>query len=73
MEQISSSNVTSAEYAPSLIDRLKRVVITIGCFFDLKAYKDEIARYESGLPQKSRHENEPQAYAVAGDREAAIS
>ncbi len=52
MELISTSNPASAELAPSLVDRIKRVVTSIGVFFDINAYKKEIARYESKLQHK---------------------
>ena len=54
MEPISTSNPASAEFAPSLVDRIKRIVTTFGVFFDVNAYKKEIVRYESELQHKDR-------------------
>ena len=49
MEHTSASNAATAEFAPSIFDRVKKVMTNIGVFFDISAYKKEIARYENEL------------------------
>ena len=56
-----------------LINFVKSVVTEIGLFTDAKSYKDEIARYEGGLPGNTRHVNEPQINIEAAEQEAATS
>ena len=49
MEHTSASKTPSAEFTPSIFDRLKSVMTNIGVFFNVSAYKKKIARYENEL------------------------
>ena len=49
MEHTSASNATPADFTPSFFDRLKRIVTNVVLFFDVSAYKKEMARYENEL------------------------
>lgn len=73
MDQMSSRKHVFARLVSPLINRIKRVVMEIGVFTDSKAYKDEIARYESELQQKAGYENEPRLKNEAEERDATTS
>ena len=73
MDQMGSSNHVFARFASPIINYVKRVVTAIGIFTDSKAYKDEIARYESEIQLTSRYDNEPAPKNDAAEREAATS
>ena len=73
MEQMRSGSHALARIAAPLINGVKRVAAGIGVLTDTKAYKNEIARYESGLGSTARYENEPGRKNEAEEREAAAS
>ncbi len=73
MEQLSSGNRVFARIVSPLVDGIKRIVTDIGIFTDKQAYKDEIARYESELQQKTNYANEPELKIEAEERPVVTS
>ncbi len=72
MDRMNSGDRAFARIASPFISGVKRVLTGIGIFTDSKAYKDEIARYESELRQFSGHENERQVNIDAEEREVPV-
>lgn len=73
MEQSGSSDNSTAGNASSPTSLVKRFVMGVKVLTDFKAYKDEIARYESELQKNARDADKTQLKKEAGERDAATS
>jgi len=73
MVEFTSGRHALARITAPLVDGVKRVAAGIGVFTDTKAYKDEIAHYESGLGSTAGYESQPARTNGAEESEAAAS